>query len=265
MSTSLALPAAAPRRAWRLPAWPAALLLPLAGLLAWVVAARQGWLPPGILPAPLEVWATLAELWQSGDLASHAGWSMGRVAQGFALGALGGIALGAAMALSPRLEDTLRPSFTAIAQVPVIGWVPLLMLPLGIGEGLKIVILTKAALVPVTLNTFAGIRAVPAGFREVGRALTFTRWQTLRHIVLPAAVPPVFTGIRYGLTSCWKALVAVELLASSEGLGYLLVWGRQMFQMDLVVAGIIVIAVIGLVFDAALAAVERRLQPWRAA
>jgi len=266
MSATLALPRRklAPT-AWRRPGWPVALLLPLAGLLTWLVATRAGWLTPAILPAPAEVWATLAELWQSGDLQSHALWSMGRVAQGFGIGAAAGLALGAAMAVSPRVDDYLRPSFLAIAQVPVIGWVPLLMLPLGIGEALKVVIIAKAALVPVTINTQAGIRAVPRGFVEVAGAFRYSRSQLLRHVVLPAAIPPIFTGIRYGLTSCWKALVAVELLASAEGLGFLLVWGRQMFQMDLVVAGIVVIAAVGFVFDGTLALLERRLQRWRTA
>ena len=260
---ALSLPRPLAMRAWRLPAWPAALVLPAAGLLAWLVAARLEWLAPNILPAPQEVWLTLRDLAESGELAGHAAWSMARVAQGFALGAGLGLALGAGMALSPRFEALLRPSFLAIVQVPVIGWVPLLMLPLGIGEALKIVIVAKAALVPVTLNTRDAISALPRQLLEVAAAFRYDRWQLLRHVVLPATVPPVFTGLRYGLTSCWKALVAVELLASSEGLGYLLVWGRQMFQMDLVIAGVLIIAAIGLVFDLALAAVERRLQRWQ--
>jgi sulfonate transport system permease protein len=253
------------RREWRLPAWPAALLLPMLGLLLWAVAAREGWLAANVLPAPVEVWLTLGEIWASGELLDHALWSMGRVVQGFAIGATAGLTLGAAMALSPRVEAYLRPSFLAVAQVPVIGWVPLLMLPLGIGEALKLVIIAKAAFVPVAINTQDGIRAVPRGLVEVAGAYRYSRAQLLRHVVFPAAVPPVFTGIRYGLTNCWKALVAVELLASSEGLGYLLVWGRQMFQMDLVIAGILVIAAIGLAFDTSLARLERRLQRWRAA
>ena len=261
------LPGTTPRPAavWRPPAWPAALLLPAMGLLLWTLAVREEWLPPGILPAPVDVWLTLRELAQSGDLAVHCAWSIGRVAQGFAIGSGLGLLLGIAMALSPRIEDYLRPTFLAIAQVPVIGWVPLLMLPLGIGEALKIVIISKAALVPVTLNTRDAIRNLPRQWLEVAAVLRYGRWQMLRRVVLPATVPPVFTGLRYGLTSCWKALVAVELLASSEGLGYLLLWGRQMFQMDLVIAGILVIAAIGLAFDAGLARVEGRLQRWRAA
>lgn len=262
---ALPLPASSAPRLWRLPAWPAALLLPALGLLLWLTAARFGWLAPNILPAPQDVWLTLHDLASSGELAEHALWSMGRVAQGFTVGAALGLALGIGMGLWPRFEALLRPSFLAIVQVPVIGWVPLLMLPLGIGEALKIVIVAKAALVPVTLNTRDAIHALPRPLLEVAAAFRYGRLQLLRHVVLPATVPPVFTGLRYGLTSCWKALVAVELLASSEGLGYLLVWGRQMFQMDLVIAGVLLIAAIGLIFDTALAAIERRLQRWRPA
>lgn len=265
MSASLTLKIRPAARGWRLPAWPAALLLPISLLLLWVVAAQAGWLTPAILPAPGEVWATLVDLWHSGELGEHALRSMARVAQGFVIGTAGGLLLGAAMALSPRADDYLRPSFLAIAQVPVIGWVPLLMLPLGIGEALKVVIIAKAALVPVTINTREGIRAVPPGWIEVADVFRYSRAQLLRRVVLPAAVPSVFTGIRYGLTSCWKALVAVELLASAEGLGFLLVWGRQMFQMDVVIVGILVIAAIGLLLDTSLAWLERRLQRGRRA
>jgi sulfonate transport system permease protein len=139
------------------------------------------------------------------------------------------------------------------------------MLLVGIDEALKIIIIARAALVPVTLNTLAGIRNVPAGFLEVGRVFRFSHAQVLRRIVLPAAVPPIFTGIRYGLTHAWLALVAVELLASSEGLGYQLVWGRQMFQLDVVLAAMTVIGSIGFIMDQGLALVEHRLQRWRSA
>jgi sulfonate transport system permease protein len=260
--TAASLPSTAPAAPRR---WPAALLLPAALLALWAAADAVGWLNPAILPAPGDVAATLADLWRSGELGEHAARSLFRVLAGFAIGAGAGLLLGAAMALSQRAEDYLRPSFLAVAQVPVIGWVPLLMLPLGIGEALKIVIIAKAALVPVTLNTRDGIPAVPPGWIEVARVFRYSRAQLLRRVVLPAAVPPIFTGIRYGLTSCWKALVAVELLASAEGLGFLLVWGRQMFQMDVVIAGILVIAAIGLLLDGSLAGLERRLQRGRVA
>jgi sulfonate transport system permease protein len=250
-----------------LPAWPSAvataLVVPLAALALWAAAARFGWLPMQILPAPDLVRDTFLELWAAGDIHDNATISLARVLQGFGIGAAAGLALGIGMGLSRTLEAYVRPLFTAVAQVPTIGWVPLLMLPLGIGEPLKLVIIAKAAMVPVTLNTLDGIRGVPRGWIEVASVFRYARWQLLRFVVLPAAVPPLFTGVRCGLTNSWKALVAVELLASSEGLGHLLVWGRRMFQMDVVLCAIAVIAVIGFTLDYALARVERRLHRWR--
>lgn len=239
------------------------LVVPLGLLVAWAAAAASGWLPEQILPAPRIVAETLVEMVRSGEFAQHAGISGLRVLAGFSLGAGLGLLLGAAMGLSRRIEDYVQPLFTALAQVPTLGWIPLLMLFLGIGETLKVVVIAKAALVPVTLNTAAGIRAIPEGYREVARAYRFTRVQTLRRLILPASVPPVFTGIRYGLTKAWTALVAVELLASAEGLGYLLVWGRQMFWLDTMIVAMALIGLVGVAMDAVLARIEARLQLWR--
>lgn len=245
--------------------WLVSLLGPLGLLLVWSISARNGWLPPQILPSPSEVGLALLDLARSGDLAKDTAISLLRVVQGFAAGALLGLLLGAAMGLSSRIEDYVRPLFTAFAQVPTLGWIPFLMLLVEIGEPLKILVIAKAALVPVTLNTLAGIRAVPHSYAEVGALFRFSRWQLLRQVILPAAVPPVFTGLRYGLTHAWNALVAVELLASAEGLGYLLVWGRQMFWLDTMIAAMLVIGIVGFTLDWAMAAVENRLQRWRLA
>jgi sulfonate transport system permease protein len=253
------------------PTWPTiplaiiALLFPLALLTLWSVSARFGWLPPQILPSPGEVWAALLDMARSGDLARNAGISLLRVVEGFAAGSFLGLMLGIAMGLSPKTEDYVKPLFTAFAQVPTLGWIPFLMLLVGIGEPLKVLVIAKAAFVPVTLNTLAGIRAVPLMYREVGALFRFSRWQLLQKVVLPAAVPPIFTGLRYGLTHAWNALVAVELLASAEGLGYLLVWGRQMFWLDTMMAAMLIIGIVGFTLDRIMAAVEARLQRWRLA
>jgi sulfonate transport system permease protein len=253
------------------PTWPTiplaiiALLFPLALLTLWSVSARFGWLPPQILPSPGEVWAALLDMVHSGDLARNAGISLLRVVEGFTAGSVLGLLLGIAMGLSPKTEDYVKPLFTAFAQVPTLGWIPFLMLLVGIGEPLKVLVIAKAAFVPVTLNTLAGIRAVPPMYREVGALFRFSRWQLLQKVVLPAAVPPIFTGLRYGLTHAWNALVAVELLASAEGLGYLLVWGRQMFWLDTMMAAMLIIGIVGFTLDRIMGAVEARLQRWRLA
>jgi sulfonate transport system permease protein len=243
----------------------AALIFPASLLLVWQVASLLDLVPAQILPDPRLVLATFREFYETGDLAFHSRISLLRVLQGFALGAGAGLLLGIAMGLSRRVREFVEPLFLALAQVPALGWIPLVMLLVGIDEALKVIIIAKAALIPVTINTSKGILNVPRNYREVGEVLTFGRWQTLTRILAPASIPTVFTGIRYGLTNAWLALVAVELLASSEGLGYLMVWGRQLFQLDLVIMAMIVVGVIGFLLDWSLGLVERRLQKWEAA
>ena len=237
--------------------------LPLLALGLWALAADQQWAPPQILPAPRLVAQTLTELVASGDLLLHAGISLARVAAGFLAGAVLGLGLGAAMGLSRRVEQYVHPLFNALNQVPVLGWLPLAMMIFGIGESLKVVIIAQASLVPIAINVFEGIRRVPRQYVEVARVFEFSRLQYLRTVVFPATVPSLFVGLRYGLTLAWLSLVTVELLASSEGLGFMIVWGRQLFQLDLVLAAIVSIGLVGLVLDQGLAKLESRLLHWR--
>jgi sulfonate transport system permease protein len=130
---------------------------------------------------------------------------------------------------------------------------------------LKIIIIGWAACLPVVLGTAQGIRDVPPGYLELGRALSFSRWSQLRTIVLPSAVPSMFTGLREGLANSWQTLVVVELLASFEGLGYLMAYGRQLFQLELVLVAMIVVGAIGMSLHLLLAGVEAHLQRWRPA
>lgn len=269
LTYKLAPPRAALGRADAARLWPTAksaalgLCLPAALFVAWSVAAERELIPPQILPAPSAVAATLVDLVRTGDLPLNIAISLGRVFGGFAIGSAVGLLLGVAMGLSRRVEDYLHPTFKAISQVPVLGWLPLLMMLVGIGESLKLILIAKASLVPIALNTLQGIRGVPRQYFEVARVYQFSRAQLLRKVVLPAAVPSIFVGVRYGLTQAWLALVTVELLASSEGLGYLIVWGRQLFQLDLVLASILVVGVVGLLFDTGLGKIEGRLLHWR--
>jgi len=142
---------AASRAAWRdkLLAWP----VPLAVLLLWWIAARNEWIAPQVLPSPEAVALTLKESLQSGELWANLKVSLLRVLAGFGAGLAGGVLLGVAMGLSRTVKDYVYPIFKAFAQVPVLGWLPLLMLLVGIDEALKIILIAKAALVPVTLNT----------------------------------------------------------------------------------------------------------------
>ncbi|MFG1343892.1 ABC transporter permease [Xanthobacter autotrophicus DSM 431] len=239
------------------------LSFPLALLAAWWWAARLGLVPEQILPAPQTIYETAAGLIADGSLLTHLDVSARRVAVGFGLGALFGLVFGAAAGLSPTVRAFLYPPVQAVARVNVLAWMPLLTLFMGIDEPLKYVVIGWSAAIPIILGTARGIENVSPAFRELGRVLQFNTRDTLRLVVLPGAVPSIFAGLREGLANAWQTLVLAELFASFEGLGYLMTWGRQLFQLDLVIIAMIVVALAGLAMDLALRWVERRAQPWK--
>jgi len=239
-------------------------LLPAALLGLWYLGSERGWLSDQVLPPPAFVYQTLVDLASTGDLWLNASASMQRVLVGFLIGSGLGVTLGLVMGLSKTVEDYLLPSFNALVQIPVLGWMPFALLLFGIGEPLKYVLIAHAALVPVTLCTLQAFHQVPKRLLEVGQAYGFSRRQIVTDIVLPSAVAPIFTGLRLGFTKAWLSLVVVELLASSEGLGYLIAYGRQLFQLDLVMAAVVVVGAVGLLIDRSFEYVERRLNKGRA-
>ncbi len=240
-------------------AWP----FPLTLLLLWHLSSALGWAPEQVLPPPALVLRTFADMVVSGEIWDNLQISLVRVFTGFGIGLVCGLLLGSVMGLSPAARDYLYPLFKAFAQVPVIGWLPLLMLLVGIDEELKFLLIAKATLVPVTLNTCQGIQGVPNRFIEVARVYGFTRWQLLTKVVFPAATAPIWNGVRYGLTHAWLALVVVELLASSEGIGFLIVYGRQLFQLDVVLASVLAVGIVGFGVDKLLSLTEAWLLRWR--
>jgi sulfonate transport system permease protein len=264
LSAATAQAVSSRRPGWRpgwqwLWAWP----VPLAVLLLWHLSSVWGWAPEQVLPPPALVFQTFADLAASGELWDNLQISLVRVFTGFGIGLFAGLALGAAMGLSPTVRAYLFPLFKAFSQVPVIGWLPLLMLLVGIDEGLKFLLIAKATLVPVTINTCQGIQGVPNRFIEVAKVYGFTRWQMLTKVVFPAATAPIWNGVRYGLTHAWLALVVVELLASSEGIGFLIVYGRQLFQLDVVLAAVLAVGIVGFAIDKLLSLTEAWLLRWR--
>ena len=261
-------------RAWRRPAWPAGLaqragyaatglLLPALLLGLWQLAVLRVWLPPQILPAPARVWASLLDLYSSGDLQSALEISLGRVAWSCLIGGGSGLLLGLAMGASRRVCAYLLPTFEVVSQFPVVGWIPLLIIFVGIDEALKISAISLAVVTPVAVNTYKGVANVPHSFLDVARVHGFRLHQVMVRVVLPAALPSLLNGVRQGVMQAWLALVFVELLASSEGIGYLMVWGRQLMQLDLVVVGMIVIGAVGMALDTVLRRLEARLMRWQ--
>lgn len=230
-----------PPRAWRAlhgNALPWSLLLPLALLALWHVAAAAQWLPPQTLPAPREVLHTLLQLAGNGELFANLAISLRRLLLGVALGSALGLALGAGMGLSRRLDALLRVPLFAALQIPTLAWIPLLMLCFGIGEALKLVVIVKAVCIPMLTHARVGVRDAPPALLEVARINGLSSWRRWRQLYWPAATPALLSGLRLAVSDAWLSLLVVELLASSEGIGHLIVDGRQLFQLDVVMVGI---------------------------
>ncbi|QVM93907.1 ABC transporter permease [Pseudomonas entomophila] len=214
-----------------------------------------------ILPAPSLVWQSALEF-GSGELWGHLWISLQRLIWGLLAGIASGLLLGTWLGASQRAQTLVLPTFIALAQIPTLAWIPLFMLFFGIGELLKLVVLVKAVVVPVTLHTLVGVRDAQPKLREAAATLRLPAHLVFLRLLLPAALPAFLAGVRLALATGWTSLLAVELLASSEGIGYLMVWGRQLFMLDLVFLCILVIGLVGALMDRGFSRLERRLLFW---
>jgi len=242
--------------------WGIGVIFPIALLYLWHVSVERNWVNPLLLPAPELVWVALKDLYQTGELWNNLSVSLSRIGYGFSAGIILALALGLTMGLSRRAEAYIWPTFKAINLVPVIGWIPLLILLVGIDEALKIILIAKAALVPMTINVFKGVRNIPQQLTEVAEVYQLSTWSRFKNVVLPGAFISFIGGLRLSLASSWGALVAVELLASSEGIGYVMVYGRQIFQLDVVMATVVVIGLVGFGFDVIIRLIQKQFSGW---
>lgn len=259
MSQMILKTGATGRPTFRLNGWP--WIVPALLLLLWTLAAHEGWMPEQILPAPAVVADTALSL-LSGDLLAQWAFSLQHLALGLLLGAIAGTLLGALFGLSPAAARRVEPLFYALAQIPTLGWIPLFMVIFGIDNGLKLAVIVKTTIVPMTINTQQAVTSVPQLLSEAGQVMNFSRWQRLRWLVIPASLPGWFTGLRLALSQAWVSLIVVELLASSEGIGYLMVWGRQLFQLDIVFVTIAVVGLSGMLMEWAANRAYSRLVFW---
>ena len=238
-------------------------ILPLILLIAWHLASVSGLIKPYLLPPPSAVAATLWELALNGTLAKHVQASVTRWAVGFVLGGGLGLLLGSWVGLSRGAERLLDTSVQMLRTVPFLAMAPLLIIWLGLDEAPKITLVGLAAFFPLYINTFAGIRNVDRKLIEVGRVYRLSRVEMLRRVIIPAALPAVFTGVRYGLGVAWLALVVAELMGASRGLGFMLVEGREFVRIDVIVGGILLFSVVGKLVDLFVRLLEGHFLRWR--
>jgi taurine transport system permease protein len=238
------------------------------GLLAlWWLAAAAQIVPPLFLPSPLDVARKLLTVstdgFEGATLAQHTLASLARIMIALLAAIATGILIGVAIALNPHARGVIEPLLEFYRPIPPLAYLPLVIIWFGIGEFAKILVIYLGILPSIVIATVDGLRSVAPDRVNAARSLGATQFQLITLVLIPHALPSILTGIRIGLGTGWATLVAAELVAATRGLGFMIKGASDFLVTDVVVLGILVIAVIAFVLELSLRIIQRRLVPWQ--
>lgn len=260
------------RSAWALPGEGPTTLLSLISIgtlvALWWLATHLRWLPPLFLPTPEVTWAAFLDAWQGRiqgglPLSEHFAWSAFRVFGAFGLAVITAVPAGILMGVSRIARGLLDPPLEFYRPLPPLAYLPLVVIWFGIGESAKIVVIYLACFAPIAVAARAGVRSATLEQIHAAYSLGGSFLQVIRHVVLPAALPEILTGLRIAIGFGWTTLVAAEMVAAMAGLGQMVLNASNFLRTDVVVMGIILIGAIAWLFDLGMRALERWLVPWR--
>jgi NitT/TauT family transport system permease protein len=234
-------------------------------LVTWELLPRLHLVEPAFLPPISVVVATGWELVRSGELLNHVQASLARALVGFVLSIVFGVPLGLLMGWYKGFERAVNPLLEALRNTAALALLPVFILLLGIGEASKISLIVYACAWPVLLNTLSGVRNVDPLLIKFGRTMGLSPLQLFRKVILPAAVPTIFVGVRLAGATSLVVLIAAEMIGAKAGLGYLIIYSQYNFQIPHMYLGIITITTIGVLFNALLVHIERRFTSWKPA
>lgn len=260
-------PAGAARSARRVPDLVYSIASVALLLLAWTLVSHSSFIKPGYLPTPESLWNTFLELLRDGyqgqPLADHVKVSLVRTLAGFAAGVLVGVPLGLFSGYNARAAAMVSPVMAFIRPIPPIAFIPMAVLYFGLGELGKIVLIFFVSFNYVQANAHAGAAHFPIAYRRAAESLGLTRWQTFVRIVLPGALPQIFTGLKVALALSWAVVVAAELVGAQKGLGFMISDAAMLFRIPVVYIGIALIGAIGLAMNLTLNWLEARIVHWK--
>jgi taurine transport system permease protein len=254
------------RERWRLSPlqWSAISISTL--LLLWWGVTASGALQPLFLPPPSAVLAklllTVHQGYMGATLQQHLLASLERILLALLAAVAVGVPLGIVMGVFPIARHLLDPLIEFYRPLPPLAYLPLIVIWFGIGELAKVLLIFLAILAPVLISTAHGVTSVSLSKQQAALSLGASRWQLLRYVILPGALPDMITGLRIGLGAGWSTLIAAELIAATRGLGFMIQSAAQFLGTDIVVLGIIVIALVAFTLESGLRWLQRRLTPW---
>lgn len=236
-------------------------------LFIWWLVTKLGLVKPLFVPSPQLVLAKFGQIWREGftntSFLEHIFISTARVFGAFLLACVIGLPLGLAMGMSPLIRGIFDPPIEFYRPIPPLAYLPLMIIWFGIGETSKVLLIFLSVFAPVVLGARSGVKS--AAIEQIHAAYSFgaTRWQVMRHVIMPSAMPEILTAMRVGIGFGWTTLVAAEMVAATSGLGYMVLSASQFLQTSVVIMGIFVIATIAFAFDLLMRFLERRLVPWK--
>jgi len=248
---------------WQVPRFVRRLIVPVSLLVIWQVLASYGVINRRFSSSPVDIIAALWKLAVNGQLFDSLWISLVRAFLGLALGGSLGLLAGLVAGLSRLGEDALDSTIQAIRTLPFLGLVPLFILWFGLGETPRILLVALGTFFPIYLNVFKGIRGVEERLIELGRSYGLNRWELIRDIILPAALPNALVGLRYSLGIAWLVLVIAEQINATSGLGWLIIKASELAQTSVIMMVLAVYALIGILADAIVRLIETRALRWQ--
>lgn len=238
-------------------------------LVLWqLLTASLGVISPARFPAPREVWDALRQIATEGygnaRLHAHVLRSVLLVTMGFLIAASSGVLLGLAMGASRRVEALVNPVFLVLRPIPPLAWIPLAIVWLGLGDSAKLMVIFVSAFVPAVINSYSGVRQIDKPVFEAAAMLDARGLRYWREVLVPGALPSIFTGLRLSLQASWTTLVAAELVGAVAGLGSILNQAAQDIFPAMILVGMASVALCGWLMTLGLGWIERRVMPWRA-
>lgn len=236
---------------------------PVALLALWIVGSATGLIDPRTLSEPWTVVTTAGGLIESGRLQDSLVTSAVRAVLGLAIGVVVGTVLAIVSGLSRLGESFIDGPVQIKRSIPNLALIPLLILWFGIGEEMKVITIALGVFVPVYIHTHNGLRSIEGRYAELAETIGVTRSEFIRHVVLPGAMPGFLLGLRFAVTGALLALVVVEQINSTSGIGHMITLASNYGQTDVIVVGLVVYAILGLVADGSVRLIERKALSWR--
>jgi NitT/TauT family transport system permease protein len=235
-----------------------ALIVPL---FLWIIASYSEWVPEMFLPSPASVVSAGVQLWQQ-DLAIDILASCARVAAGFLLAAFIGVPMGVLMGTFSSFDSLFAPLVGTVRYMPVTGFIPLIVIWVGLGETSKVLIITLGVVLYNAVMVADAVKFIPNEMINTAYTLGATRFNVLVRVIIPAIFPSVLDTLRVNISGAWNYLVIAELIAAQNGLGYRIIQAQRFLQTDQVLFCIILIGFIGLIIDYSLKWISQRITPW---